>query len=102
MLLAQEAEPARSKSFFEIIFSGGIVGIMIIVVLMVLSVISAYLIIDHLLTIRRKDLMPEGLGDAVRQHLLDGNIKQAQETCQTNPSFLSFVLMHGISEKRAK
>ena len=97
-LLAQEADPARSRSFFEIIFSGGIAGILIILVLLVLSVISAYLVIDHLLTIRRKDLMPDGLGDTVRQHLLDGNVAQAQEVCRANPSFLSFVLMHGISE----
>ncbi len=96
--ILQEAEPAGSKSFFEIIFSGGIIGIMIIILLMVLSVISAYLVIDHLLTIRRKDLMPEGLGDTVRGHLLEGNVAQAQEACKANPSFLSFVLMHGISE----
>lgn len=98
ILFAQEADPSRGKSFFEIIFSGGIIGILIIVTLLVLSVISAYLVIDHLLTIRRKDLMPEGLGDTVRQHLLDGNVTKAQEICQANPSFLSFVLMHGISE----
>ena len=97
MLLAQDGQPA-GKGFFEIIFSGGIVGIMIIVLLLTLSVLSAYLIIDHLLTVRRKDLMPEGLGENVRQSLLNGNLAEAQTACRENPSFLSFVLMHGISE----
>ena len=98
ILLAQEEDAAASKGFFEIIFSGGIAGILIIVLLLVLSVISAYLIVDHLISIRRKDLMPDGLGESVRQHLLQGKIAEAQEACREKPSFLSFVLMHGISE----
>lgn len=98
ILLAQEEDAAASKGFFEIIFSGGIAGILIIVLLLVLSVISAYLIVDHLISIRRKDLMPDGLGESVRQYLLQGKIAEAQEACREKPSFLSFVLMHGISE----
>ena len=48
--LLQETEPEAGKGFFEIIFSGGIFGVLIIVVLLLLSILSAYLIIDHLLT----------------------------------------------------
>ena len=91
-------EPEPSTGFFQIIFSGGVVGILIIVVLLTLSVLSAYLVIDHLLTVRRKDLMPDGLGERVRQSLMQGNVTEAQNACRENPSFLSFVLMHGISE----
>lgn len=90
--------PEGAANFFQIIFSGGIIGIMIIIVLLVLSVLSAYLVVDHLLTIRRKDLMPEGLSEQVRQHLISGQVAEAQQACRENPSFLSFVLMHGISE----
>jgi biopolymer transport protein ExbB len=42
--------------------------------------------------------MPDGLSDQVRQSLMSGDISGAQEACNANPSFLSFVLMHGISE----
>jgi biopolymer transport protein ExbB len=97
--LAQAApEVAQSTGFLNIIFSGGIVGILIIIVLLTLSVLSAYLVVDHLLTIRRKDLMPEGLSENVRQLLASGNVAEAQQACREKPSFLSFVLMHGISE----
>ena len=58
------------KGFFDIVFSGGIVGATFILVLLILSMFAAYLIFDHLMTIRRKDLMPEGLSDQVRQCLL--------------------------------
>ena len=100
-LLAQEGngvEEAAPSGFLAILFSGGIVGAIMILILLALSLTAAYLIFDHLMTIRRKDLMPEGLSDEVRQCLMSGNVKGAQKACGANPSFLSFVLMHGISE----
>ena len=92
-----EPEPAP-QGLLSIIFSGGIVGAIMIVVLLALSLTAAYLIFDHLMTIRRKDLMPEGLGERVRQSLVGGDVKGAREICSAQPSLLSFVLMHGISE----
>lgn len=91
-------ESAASSGFLDILLSGGWVGITIVIFLLLLSLTSAYLIFDHLMTIRRKDLMPEGLGEQVRNSLMSGDIKNAQAICNGNPSFLSFVLMHGISE----
>ena len=91
------AEPA-AKSTFDIIFSGGIFGVAMIVLLFVLSLIAAYLVFDHLMSIRRNDLMPPGLSDEVRKNLLAGDISTAKQNCNDNPSLLSFVLMHGISE----
>ncbi len=84
--------------FISILFSGGIVGAIMVVILLALSMTAAYLIFDHLMTIRRSDLMPEGLSDQVRQSLLSGDVPAAQAACNAHPSFLSFVLMHGISE----
>lgn len=89
---------AGSTGFFSILFSGGIVGAIMIIILLALSMTAAYLIFDHLMTIRRSDLMPDGLSDQVRQCLLTGDVAAAQEACNGRPSFLSFVLMHGISE----
>ena len=65
-----ESENAAPSGFFDIVFSGGIVGAAFILILLTLSLLAAYLIFDHLMTIRRKDLMPEGLSDQVRQALL--------------------------------
>ncbi len=92
-----EAEDAP-VGFLQILFSGGVVGAIMIFILLALSITSAYLIFDHLMTIRRGDLMPEGLGEEVRQCLVAGNVAGAQEACNAQPSFLSFVLMHGIAE----
>lgn len=98
-LIAYADETASdAKGVFSIIFSGGIFGVAMIVVLLLLSLTAAYLVFDHLISIRRQDLMPDGLSEAVRSNLLDGDIKSAKQLCGENPSLLSFVLMHGISE----
>jgi biopolymer transport protein ExbB len=85
-------------SFLQIVFSGGITGAIIILVLLGLSMTAAYLVFDHLMTIRRSDLIPEGLGEQVRQSLANGDLAGAQAACNNRPSFLSFVLLHGMSE----
>jgi biopolymer transport protein ExbB len=96
---AEEVNPNPAPAgFFEIVFSGGITGIMIMLVLIGLSMTAAYLVFDHLLTIRRKDLIPDGLSEQVKQCLTNGDLAGAHAACNARPSFLSFVLLHGMSE----
>ena len=96
--MAQEVEAPASKGFLQIVFSGGFTGTIMMLLLLLLSLTAAYLIFDHLMTIRRGDLMPEGLSEQVRASLLAGDVAAAKQACGEKPSFLSFVLMHGISE----
>ncbi|MEC9092652.1 MAG: MotA/TolQ/ExbB proton channel family protein [Planctomycetota bacterium] len=97
VLSAEEATGAE-KGFFTIVFSGGIVGAILVFTLLGLSMIAAYLVFEQLLSIRRNELLPQGLHDRVYNALLNGSIKDAETTCHENPSFLSFVLLQGISE----
>jgi len=84
--------------FLEIIFAGGVIGILMIVVLLALSLTTAYLIFDHLMTIRKSILIPEGLGETVRKSLLSNDVAAARAACQKQPSMMSFVLSQGIGE----
>lgn len=93
----QNAAEAPS-GFFAILFSGGVTGFIIVMILVALSVYSAYLIVEQILTVRRKDLIPPGLGETVQQALGTGDMRGARQACEDNPSLLSFVLMHGIAE----
>ncbi len=86
------------EGFFDIVFSGGWTGVSIMLLLFALSITAVYLVIDHLLTIRRKEIMPEGLSDQVRQLLSAGQLVEADQACRARPSFLSFVLLNGLSE----
>jgi biopolymer transport protein ExbB len=92
-----EPEP-KADGFLEIVFSGGPIGIAIMVALILLSLLAAYLVFDQWLTLRRQELLPDGLADQVRQALATGDLAAAQQACKQRPSLLSFVLMHGFSE----
>ncbi|AMV30979.1 biopolymer transport protein ExbB [Pirellula sp. SH-Sr6A] len=89
---------AADDSLMEIIFSGGIMGITIMVILIVLSVVSVYLVVDQALGLRRKDLIPADLTESVRTLLAQGKLKEADQLCRERPCPLSFVLLNGIAE----
>lgn len=84
--------------FFGILLSGGLVGILILLVLAGLSITAAYLLFDQVMTLRRKEVLPDGVSDAVRQALLTGRPAEADAACRRVPSVLSVVLLSGLSE----
>ncbi len=99
-LLAQTfdgTDPSPS-GFLDILFSGGIVGLAILLVLFGLSIAAAYLLFDQVMTLRRGEILPEGVSDAVRQGLLTGRPAEADAACRRAPSVLSVVLLSGLSE----
>lgn len=98
-VLAQSDDPeSPAPTGLSIIFSGGWPGFLIMLVLFALSLTAVYLICEHLLTIRRRELMPEGLDRRVQDLLAAGKLAAAEKTCRDEPSFLSFVMLHGMSE----
>jgi biopolymer transport protein ExbB len=88
----------KAKGFFEILFSGGIVGIIIMLALIGLSLTAAYLVFDNILSLRKTDLLPEKLAADVRAALSRAQLAEAEQACQGQPSLLAFVLNHGLSE----
>ena len=92
------AEDGLPQSFLEIILAGGWVGLAIIFVLVGLSLTAAYLVFEHLMTIRRSALMPPGLGDQVRASLAAGRLNEVNKACRSKPCLLSFVLLNGLGE----
>ena len=98
-LLAETAVANDSPTgFFGILLSGGLVGILILLVLAGLSVTAAYLLFDQVMTLRRKEVLPDGVSDTVRQALLTGRPAEADAACRRVPSVLSVVLLSGLSE----
>jgi biopolymer transport protein ExbB len=95
-LAATESQAPRS--FWGIVFSGGITGFLIMMLLFVLSVVAVALTIEHVVTIRASVLMPPDLGEGVRKALASGNLGAADALCQQKPSFLAFVLRAGLAE----
>ena len=91
------AEPAP-QGLLSIVFSGGLIGVAIMLFLLALSLTAAYLVFEHVLTIRRGELMPDGFADQIRELLLAGRVVEADNTCRQQPCLLSFVLLNGLAE----
>lgn len=88
-----ESEP-ETLGWFGILAQGGIVGFLILV----LSVATVALAIEHALSLRRTVLMPPGLAESVQEMLKRGQVTQAVQQCKLQPSFLAHVLEAGIAE----
>jgi biopolymer transport protein ExbB len=98
LLLAQSAEHQPPETFFEIVFSGGWVGISIMVLIILCSVAAMALAAEQLLTLRASVLMPAGLRERVQQQLTAGNLKGAFQACDAQPSFLAFLVRTSLAE----
>ena len=96
----QEGAPAGegSKGLLDIIFSGGITGLAILILLLALSLTAVYLVVDHMLTLRATEIMPVELGVRIRELLSAGKYREADALCRETPCFLSFVVSHGLGE----
>ena len=95
---ATDPAAAEVGGFWSIVFSGGWVGASIVLVLLLLSLVAAYLIIEQIITLRKGEVMPEGLADETRQLLAQGRLPEADAACRKRPSPLAFVLISGLSE----
>lgn len=100
-----EANPAAAPAkveppdtFFSILFSGGPVGVIIMLVLIGLSLTAAYLVFEQFMAIRRTVLMPEGLGEKLRDLVHAGRLAEADAACRETPCFLSFIVHHAMAE----
>jgi biopolymer transport protein ExbB len=98
LIFAQSGEPRAPETLLEIVFSGGWVGITIMVLIILCSVAALALAAEQLLALRTSVLMPPGLRERVQQQLVAGNLKGAFQACEAQPSFLSFVLRASLSE----
>ena len=94
----RDAGPSQGASLMDILFSGGMTGVVILIVLLALSIAAAYLVFDQVMTLRRSEVLPDGVSDAVRQALLTARGAEADAACRRSPSVLSVVLLSGLTE----
>jgi biopolymer transport protein ExbB len=104
---APEGDPADGSAaaddhvptgFFEIVFSGGLLGIAFVVVLFALSAIAVYLIVEQALVLRRAVILPPGLADEAAEAIRSGQVGLARQLCVDRPSVLAFVIAKGLEE----
>ncbi len=101
LVLAQSSTSdsgAGATGLTDIVLSGGVFGLCIILTLFSLSIATAYLIFDQFMSLKRTEILPDGVSETVRQSLLTGRPIEADAACRRSPSVLSLVLLSGLSE----
>jgi biopolymer transport protein ExbB len=88
------AKSAGMLNLRDMLAAGGSIGYVIVV----LSFVMVALIIDHVLNIRRRTLMPPGLAEEVHRCLAERKLPEAKAVCDQHPGFLSRVLAAGLDE----
>lgn len=90
----QKEAAVRQLDVMEMLRAGGTIGWII----MALSVAMIAMLFEHLLTVRRGTLMPQGLAEEVHRLISLSNFKQAEQECKARPSFVGYVLSAGLAE----
>lgn len=93
---APERKPG--KTFLQIFFSGGPLGIANMIALIFLSLTAAYMVFDNISRIRRADLIPEDLAIDLRKMVEQGRLSEAIAACKNSPSLLAAVVQQGLAE----
>lgn len=91
-------EQALPEGFWQIVMASGPVGL----VILLCSIAGAALVVEHLVHIRARVMMPPGLADKVRESLKTGHVTQAMQECQAEPSLLSYIIQSGLAELDGK
>jgi biopolymer transport protein ExbB len=102
--VAQDAAPAAEaaakpggESIFQVLKSGGPLGIMIWCAILGASVTMVTFVIQNILTLRQEQLAPTPLFDSLENEITSGNYQGAWETCNANNNYLANVLKAGLS-----
>lgn len=95
-----ESEAAdESPTVWRMVFGGTKFGIGIVCLILLLSLVSIYFIVEHMMTITRRRLMPDHVLEELERLIVHGEIKQAISTChqKENYSLSTEVILAGLN-----
>jgi len=93
---SDNSEIDEGQSFFDIISSSGLLGIVIMLVIFILSVIGLYIFIERILTIKKAGQIDDSFMNNIRANVAAGNIIGAKALCQTTDSPVARMVEKGL------
>ena len=85
---AVEVSPAdEPPSVLKMLFGGNVFGVFIVSLILFLSVLSAFFILDHVIRIRRARLMPETVMLEIERQIAHGEVGKAIAICKDNDNY---------------
>lgn len=91
--------PPEPASLSEILTSGGLPGLVILLGLLGLSIAAVYLVIDQVMVLRRRHLLPPGLAEQVASSLAASRVSEAERLLSERPSVLAGVIATGLARR---
>ncbi|MDR6301934.1 MotA/TolQ/ExbB proton channel family protein [Mesonia maritima] len=94
---AEQVPEEKTLSFFELIFSGGIGGTIIIAILFVLLVVAMYIYFERLFAIKAASKSDPNFMAQIKDNVATGNIEAAKIRCAQENSPVARLTEKGIS-----
>ncbi len=96
LFLQDVAMKEGSQSLWSIIYSGGILSIIIVVSILLMSFIAAYIFFERFATIKRATQVDENFMNNIRMNVQSGNIQAAIGLCKTQDSPVARMVEKGL------
>jgi biopolymer transport protein ExbB len=90
-------------TILRMVFGGNLLGVFIVILILMLSMVSVYFIIEHLFTINRKRIMPDAALSEIEALIVHGEINKAIDLChqKENYSLSSEVILAGLERYKS-
>jgi len=85
----------REVSLWSTVKAGGLIGLLVIL----LSIVSVALIVEHFFSIRRDRIVPADLEEELAGHMALKDYAVAADVCRSGDSFLARVVEAGLSQR---
>lgn len=94
---APEEQVEKTLSLFELIFSGGLAGSIVIGILFILLFVAIYIYFERFFTIKKASEWDVNFMNEIRSEISKGNLVKAREICAEKDSPVSRLTEKGIS-----
>jgi biopolymer transport protein ExbB len=85
-----------SFSLLDVIISGGPIGIAIAIILLILSVVAIYILIERYLTIKRAGEVDESFMAQIRSYVQTGDVESALNLCRNTDTPVARLVAKGL------
>lgn len=87
----------KTLSIMDLIFSGGVGGMIIMGILFLLSVFAVYIFFERFGAIKRANKIDDNFMNHIKDHVANGKIDSARSLCQSHDSPVARMMEKGIS-----
>lgn len=95
--IAEDVAAKKELTLMQIIFSGGLVGQIVMVIIFLMLFFAIYLYLERLMAIKAASKMDQNFMTQIRMHLQQGKIDNAKMLCASTNSPVSRLIEKGIS-----